>query len=148
MSKLQRGADGQPIPEGEWVRRAFKTKFLTMNGEISEKQFEPSTADKMDPKNRLTVWVEQITLDEHIYTLSNNTPAESVLARLNVDDVRSLRPEPLEPNISHLEVEWHLDERPNAEGHAGIRDLCEGTKLQKRSLRVQLAILAQKGRVT
>ncbi len=118
-----------------------------MAGEINELQFKPSSDDRKDPKHRLTVWAERLILDEHICALSNNDPAESIIARLNVDDIRALRPEPSTPDIPHLEVEWHEDPRPRAEGHAGIRDLLEGSKLQRRSLRVQLASLAQKGRV-
>ncbi len=147
MSDLRRGDDGDPLPAGEWVRRAFKKKTLTMAGEINELQFAPSTEDKQDPKHRLTVWAERLTRDEHIFTLSNNDPAESILARLNADAIRGLRPEPSVPDIPRLEVEWHADPRPHAEGHAGIRDLLEGQKLQRKSLRVQLAALAQRGLV-
>ncbi len=147
MSEPQRGADGEPLPDGEWVRRAFKKKHLTMTGQISELQFKPSSDDEKDPKHRLTVWVERLTADEHIYSLSNNSPADSVIARLDSDDVRELRPDPDTADVPSLEVEWHEDPRPNAEGHAGIRDLLQGSKAQRRSLRSQLAALAQKGRV-
>jgi hypothetical protein len=148
MCKLQHGADGEPLPEGEWVRRAFKKRHLTKSGEISELQFKPSSDDEKDPRHRLTVWVERLTTDEHVYALSNNNPTECVMARLNSDDVRKLRPDPIEPEVPYLEVEWHEDPRPNAEGHAGIRDLLVGDKMQRRSLRSQLANLAQNGRVT
>ena len=147
MSVIQQGADGEPLPQGEWVRKAFKTKLLTREGKISELQFKPSSEDEQDPRHRLTVWAERLTADEHIYALSNNTPSESILARFLVDDVRNLRPDPDTPDVPSLEVEWHEDPRPDAEGHAGIRDLLQGSKTLRRSPRVQLVDLAERGRI-
>jgi len=77
--------------------------------------------------------------------------ANDAILQLNVDLIRSLVPEPSEPPPPHLEVEWEprlvenehgvriLEGEPGAAGHAGIRNLREGTKAQYTSLRVQLA---------
>jgi len=149
MDKLLRGADGDPLPDGEWVKRACKKKLMTLDGDISEKHFEPSSEDKKDSKNRLTVWAARITDDDHVLTLSNNNMTDSIIARLNVDAIRAVRPDPENDAVASLEVEWHHDERPDAQGHAGIRDLVQvgiATKAQKRSLWLQLAMLAEANR--
>jgi hypothetical protein len=155
MSELQPGNDGEPLPDGEWVSRVCKKKFLSMNGEISELLFKPTSDDKTDPRHRLSVWVEKLTTEEHAYSLSNTTSKDAILARLNVDDIRCLRPQPDSMDVPHLQAEWHPltlpdgnggtipDPRQGALGHSGIRDLLLGNKTQRRSLRAQLAKLAQ-----
>jgi len=149
MDEFRRGADGDPLPDGEWVKRACKKKLMTLDGDISEKHFEPSSEDKRDPKNRLTVWAARMTADVHVLALSNNSVTDSIIARLNADAIRAVRPDPENDAVASLEVEWHHDERPDAEGHAGIRDLIQAgvaTKAQKRSLWLQLAMLAEANR--
>jgi len=155
MSELLPGLDGEPLPSSEWVVRVCKKKFLSKNGEITEESFVPSSEDKKDPKHRLSVYAERLTSEEQAYSFTQTDSDNAILGRLNVDDIRSLRPEPKLPEIPYLEVEWHPktevgedgvkrpDTRPGAAGHSGIRDLTIGGKLQKRSLRVQLAELAQ-----
>jgi hypothetical protein len=81
--------------------------------------------------------------------------AEYQLAlRLQVDTIRSLRPEPDSPAVPGLDVQWDRltvrdetgaltpDTRPGAAGHAGITGLARGagvTRLHTKSLRSQLA---------
>jgi hypothetical protein len=160
MSALQPGADGDPLPPDEWVSRVCKKHNLTKAGEIHELLFRPSSKDREDSKNRLTVWVRSLTPDEYAYALSFADPASSIIAPLNVDEVRKLRPDPDTSDIPQLEVEWHPlseddgegnkipDRRPGAAGHAGIHDLVRGSDLQRQSLRVQLAMMAQRNRST
>ena len=155
MSELRPGNDGEPLPDGEWVSRTWKRKFISKDGAIGELLFMPTTEDKKDPRHRLSVWVERLTTEENAFLLSNTTSAEAILVRLNVDDVRGIRPQPDSIDVPHLQAEWHPlihpdgkggsipDTRPGASGHSGIRDLLFGSKLQRRSLRVQLAELAQ-----
>ena len=158
MSELQPGADGEPLPSGEWVSRVCKKKNASKSGDIiHEGQFGPTDKEKKeDPKHRISVWAEKLTTEEQAFGFTGTDSENAVLARLNVDDVRNLRPEPDSEDIPHLQVEWHYrivtdeagsriqDPSPGAKGHAGIRDLTRGNKIQRRSLRVQLAELAQK----
>ncbi len=119
-------------------------------------QFKPSSEDMRDePHHRLSVFAEDLTPDEHVYRLTNTTAEEAILPRLEVDHIRAIRPDPIAPDIPVLEVEWHhkydidksgvkhRDTSPGADGHSGIRDLTKGDKKQRKSLRVQLASIAQ-----
>ncbi len=152
------GADGTPLDGDEWVRRVCKEKNKSKFGEIiHEGSFVPTTKEKEeDPLHRISVWAERLTTAEQAYGFTEANAAVDVIVRLNVDEVRRLRPEPDSEGFPHLQVEWHHrfvvdedgsrapDPAPGANGHAGIRDLTIGNKPQKRSLRVQLAELARR----
>jgi hypothetical protein len=148
--------DEMPLSDHEWVQRVCKRKLASKNGElIQEGHFAPSSEEKnSDPKHRLSVWAESLTTEAQAFGFTWTSAEEAVMGRLKVEQIHALRPQPETDSIPHLITEWHyryvvgedgspiLDPAPGARGHAGIRDLTLGNKLQTRSLRVQLAQLA------
>ncbi len=158
MSELQPGADETPLPGMAWVLRVCKRKLASKNGElIHEGQFVPTSKEKAeDPKHRISVWAEDLTTEEQAYGFTGTDAQNAVIVRLNVDQIHAIRPRPDAEDIPHLRVEWHYrylhgedgskiqDPAPGAKGHSGIRDLTIGNKLQTRSLREQLAELANR----
>jgi hypothetical protein len=154
MNELQPGADGERLPDDEWVVRVCKQ--VSKNGAITEGEFILSSDDRDDPKHRLSVYAERLTTAEQAFGFTNADPKNAVLGPLKVQDVRRLKAEPTTLETPSLEVEWQPktvkdengvpkpDTRPGAAGHCGIHDLTQGNRTQRRSLRVQLAELAQK----
>ena len=104
---------------------------------------------------RLSVWAETLTTDEQAWRLTGTRANNDAILRLNVALIRSLIPTPRDPPPPHLDVAWEplmvdepgkglvRDPRPGAIGHAGIQHLRAGTKEQYKSLRVQLAEMAE-----
>jgi hypothetical protein len=154
---LTPGNEGDPLPGGEWVIRIAKTSKYGFSAHQSA--FELSSKDKEAAVPRLSVWAEKLTTDEQAWRLTGSRAANDAVLRLDVDLIRSLVPTPRDPPLPHLEVEWEplmvdepgkgmvRDPRPGAMGHAGIRHLRAGTKEQYKSLRIQLAELAETRRL-
>jgi hypothetical protein len=130
-----------------------------MPNKVDPKAFELSTEDRNDPVPRLSVWAERLTTPRQAWELMGRKEWYRLVLRINVDDIRSLRPEPDSPAVPSLDVQWHPlmigneqeatvpDARPGADGHAGITGLMRqigGTvnKLHTKSFRLQLADLA------
>ena len=147
------GSDGAPLPAGEWIIRVAKTSKYGFSAHQSA--FELSSKDKRAIVPRLSVWAEELTTDEQAWRLTGGRAANDAILRLNVDAIRSLIPVPRDPPPPHLDVEGETlivdmpgqglvpDIRPGALGHAGIRHLRDGTKEPYKSLRVQLAEMAE-----
>lgn len=147
--------DGQPLPGGEWVLRlALLSKDVRDTGRPNPNAFELSSEDRQSTPPRLSVWVERLTTPHQTWVLLGARPEYQLVLQLNVDAVRSLRPEPDSAEVPGLDVLWDrlmgLDEagnrvpdpRPGAEGHAGLTDLARGdgvTRLHTKSFRSQLA---------
>jgi hypothetical protein len=152
-SGLTPGNDGDPLPPGEWVIRVAKTSKYGFSAHQSA--FELSSKDKESAVPRLSVWAEKLTTDEQAWRLTGSRAANDAILRLDVDSVRLLLPTPRDPPPPHLEVEWESlmiddpaggmvrDPSAGAIGHAGIRHLRDGTKEQYKSLRIQLAEMAE-----
>jgi hypothetical protein len=155
MESLRQGRDGEPLPSGEWVLRlAALTKDVLESDRPSPKAFELSTEDRQSLPPRLSVWAERLTTPHQAWSLLGARSEYQLVLRLNVDVIRSLRPEPDSPDVLGLDVQWHWlmvqdaagswipDTRPGAVGHAGITGLARGggvTRLHTKSLRSQLA---------
>ena len=116
--------------------------------------FELSTEDRKQPSPSLSVWVEALTSVEEAWKLVGSVRRRRIVLKLAVEGIRSIRAEPVDPAHSGLDVVWEpatviddggnrlLDFRPGAEGHAGITQLDEGTRIQRKDLRAQLARIA------
>ncbi|MBD1929793.1 hypothetical protein H6F74_26685 [Trichocoleus sp. FACHB-90] len=154
------------------LRLARPPKDYLGKGTISAIQmtdeFLLSTGDKNSTPPHLSVWVESCTTPAQAYRfLQENSPnsERKLVLRLRVDEIRMLAV--MVNNVEYktlLDVLWvHLfedsirnikDQRPGAEGHAGITGLDEKSapkgltngeaKNLRKSLRSQLAELASK----
>jgi hypothetical protein len=153
MIKPSPGSDGEPLPAGTLVFRIGKGVHL--NPEAIEKRealeifFKPSSDDEKSPGQRLSIWVEELTLPDQGWDFTGRDPAKTVVACLNVDRIRSVvPPEPFDP----LRVEWEQallhdgtpNTRPGSEGHCGIGGLLQGgggrkDKDRRKELRRRLA---------
>lgn len=152
-SGLTPGQEGDPLPPGEWVIRVARTSKYGFSAHQSA--FELSSKDKEAVEPSLSVWAEELTDDEQAWRLTGSRAANDAILRLDVDAIRCLMPTPSAPPPPHLEVVWEPlmvddpekgsvpDPRPGALGHAGIRHLRGGTKEQYKSLRIQLAEMAE-----
>ena len=159
MSNIQRGEDGSPLPDHAWVIRIAR---MSKNGRIDPESFVLTETDRNATVSRLSVYSEALTSDLEAWTLLGSQPKHEAVLRLLVSDVHGLIPDPSSPPAPHLSVEWEWkfaldlggsvkldeqgnpvpDERPGANGHAGIRNLREGTTAQRKSLRSKLTDLA------
>jgi hypothetical protein len=111
--------------------------------------FKPSSDDEESPGQRLSVWVEELTLPDQAWDFTGRDPQKAVVACLSVDDIRAVvPPEPFNP----LDAEWEqarmevggANTRPGSEGHAGISGLLQGgngksDKERRKALRSRLA---------
>ena len=137
MTTLRPSGDGDPLPADTRVFRIGERANL--NGEAlhlrkaSEIFFKPSSADEKSPGQRLSIWVEELTVADQGWSIMGCDPKKTIVACLDADAVSSV--EPPEPFHS-LSCEWErarLDDgsvntHPGAEGHAGIAGLCQGSK--------------------
>ena len=157
MNPLRPADDCVPIPAGLLVFRisknAVRSPVATDRRQALEMLFELSTEDKKSPGQRLSIWIERLTLPDQAWAFTGSSPEKTVVVCLNVDEIRAITPSgPFHP----LDVEWeralHEDGTPNtlpgAEGHVGITGLNQGGKgkidsSKRKALRSQLADLAR-----
>ncbi len=116
--------------------------------------FELSTKDRKQSSPSLSVWVEALTSVEEAWKLVGSVRRRRIVLKLAVDAIRSIRLEAADPAHSGVDVVWEPatiidnrgnrlpDFRPGAEGHAGITQLDEGTRIQRKDLRAHLARIA------
>ncbi len=145
MGDLRRGEDGKPVPEGETVlRMGIPSMDFADRHKASPNWFELSTEDERRDQPRLSVFCEKLTTPEEAWRLLGSREEYSAVARLNVDEIRMIRPDPESQEVPNLDVVWddEVDPGPGAEGHAGITGLDRRgavTRLHTKSLRLQLA---------
>lgn len=155
---LHAGKKGERLPDGENTIRLVKK--TTSEGKVPPDEFQLSTLDQQMELKSLSVWAERLTSPHQAREFMRGDKESCTLYfRLNVDDVRSLRPIPDEiPEILSLDVVWDPltvtqdlaevpDTRPGAEGHSGITGLFRQSHVPRSyffSLRSQLADLANK----
>lgn len=147
--QLRTGPKGESLPSGEIV---FRLVAASKDGPIaSPAHFELSSADKESTPPSLSVWAERLTTPEEAREFRGpKRDISRLVLYLDVDRIRTLRPEPDSPDAPYLDVVWEplaVEEdgwRNGAAGHAGIINLKHAnmSKLHYRSLRSQLADLA------
>src|SRR5437879_331674 len=129
MSDLRRGSDGEPIPSGEVVlRMGIPSMDFALRRKASPNWFELSTEDKKMDVPRLSVFCEKLTSPRQAWQLLGSREEYTAVVRLDVDDVREIRPEPDSSEVPSLDVVWddEVNPGPGAEGHAGITGLDRG----------------------
>lgn len=148
------GSDGEPLPAGTLVFRIGKNSDLDQEAikqrKASEILFKPTSRDENSPGQRLSIWVEELTIADQGWAIMGSDPARTIVACLDVDGILAIEP----PAPFHsLRVEWEkarLDDgssntHSGAEGHAGIAGLCQGSKKgradkdRRKALRSRLA---------
>jgi hypothetical protein len=163
MRRLRPGPDGEPLPSGEWViRLAALPKDFPETGKVNEAVFELSTEDKNERNPRLSVWASGLTTERQAWVLTGSKPKLELVVRLNVDEVRALRPSADAPQTPTLDVQWAPlemsdadgkpipDTRAGAEGHAGVSGLHREpgeSRLRTKSLRHELTKIAKAERI-
>jgi hypothetical protein len=139
-----------------------KGQILAIQVNASAEDFALSSTDRKSLPPHLSVWAEYLTTPEQAYSFLPSNSSSRLAFRLNVGDicsiVGSLDQERKFPNL--LNVIWIFlaerdrQNRPGAEGHAGITGLCQGSmpvdlleresKKLRKDLRSKLAELASK----
>lgn len=133
------GADGDPVPAGTLVFRIGKNTDVSPAGlercVALPIMFELSSADKTSAGQRLSVWIEALTIADQAWDFMGATPARTVVACLEVDQIHAIAQQ---PGFAPLRVEWERAlmadaqgnviaiTQPGAEGHAGIAGLNQG----------------------
>jgi hypothetical protein len=132
---LRPGSDGEPLPESTLIFRIGKDVHLNVVAMEQRKalpgMFELSGTDKKSAGQRLSVWVEELTIADQGWAFMGAKPVNTVVACLDVDDIRAIpRQEPFHPLDVHWEQAVFDDGTPNhlpgAEGHSGIAGLNQG----------------------
>ncbi len=157
---LKPGAEGSPLPDGVEIYRLFRA---TNDGKCPPEAFELSTEDKAQPVPRLSAWATKLTTTAQADALTGRK--KDAAGFLLVDDVRKLRPDPDNPDMRSLDVEWEravelvaekavVVKKPGAKGHCGISRMNQETTLaganlknHRKSLRRKLASLVNERRV-
>lgn len=156
---LQPGEDGEPLPEATPVFRIAKNNEINdvaaSGRRALEILFKPTSDDEKSPGQRLSIWVEEMTLPDQAWAIMGFDPKKTIVACLNSDDVMAVdAPEPFEG----LRAEWEAalltdggrNNQPGAEGHAGIHGLIQGGdgKLDKARRKDMRSKLADKARIS
>lgn len=149
MVDLRPGPDGEQLPPNTFVFRIGKAVHLSpvaiRNGRPLPGMFELSSEEKATIEKRLSVWAEELTVADEAWEIMKKNPANTVVACLNTNVIRTIKP---------LDVEWEcaLTENsngdvvantlPGAIGHAGIAHLYDDNKIVRKTLRAKLADIA------
>jgi hypothetical protein len=157
MNKLRPGKDGDPVPAGTLIFRiGIKTKLspeALRKGKASPEMFELTSEDKESEGQRLSIWVEELTIADQAWDFMGAKPERNIVACLTVDKILSIPPQ---AGFEPPRVEWEKaltvdgegrkipNNRPGAEGHAGITGLNQGGdgkthKRQRKAMRSDLA---------
>lgn len=158
MNILCPGDDGDLLPAGTLVFRiaenAEPSPAAIETGKASPMMFELSSADKKSPCQRLSIWVEQLTIADQAWGFLTRKPRQAIVLCLSVDEVHEI---PAPVGLASLRVEWEKgfgldqlgaevpDTRPGASGHCGIAGLnqAKSNKNQRKGLRSALADIAK-----
>ena len=134
---------GEQVPDEEILLRLA---FLSSDGRISPEAFELSSSDKRQNPPRLSVYAASRTTPQQAWEIGNRNPRFVAVARIATSDVRQLRPDSDRSDIRPFDVRWDrlTEQRPGADGHAGIIGLDQGGRTQRRIYRVKLSDLANK----
>jgi hypothetical protein len=124
---------------------------------VTHQSFELSSDDRKEPDPSLSVWASRLTSLREALAFFDRTETYTKYAEFSAAEIRRLRPNPDNPDIISLDVEWRTlpadvrylngSLRPGADGHCGIVGFKRskstvGIKPAMFSLRSQLADLA------
>jgi hypothetical protein len=154
---LRLGSDGEPLPDGTLIFRIGKDVHLNKMAMEQRKalpgMFELSETDKKSDGQRLSVWIEELTIADQGWAFMGAKPVNTVVACLNVDEIRLI---PRQEPFHAIDVQWEQamfddgtpNHLPGAEGHSGITGLNQGGKgkmdsNRRRALRSMLADMAE-----
>jgi hypothetical protein len=161
MSKVRAGKDGEPVPAGTRVFRIGKRTQLSpeakRTGRASPEMFELSSEDKNSEGQRLSIWVEEITIADQAWDFMGAKEECDIVACLCVDGILSI---PSQTDFERPRVEWETartidaegrivrNDQPGAEGHCGITGLNQGGhgrvhKNRRKEMRSDLADAAK-----
>ena len=157
MCKVCPGKDGEPVPAGTQVFRIGKSiqpsAEAKRTGRVSPEMFELSSDDKNSKGQRLSIWVEELTIADQAWDFMGGKPECDLVACLCVDGIQSI---PTQEDFEQPRVEWEMalaidaeggvipNGRPGAQGHCGITGLNQGGngrvhKNRRKAMRSDLA---------
>jgi len=157
MTKLRAGKDGDAVPPGTLIFRIGKRTKLSpealRKGKASPEMFVLGSEDKESEGQRLSIWVEELTIADQAWDFMGGKPEHNIVACLTVDKILAIPPQPgFEPPRVEWEEALMIDgegkqvpnTRPGAEGHTGITGLNQGGdgkihKRQRSEMRSDLA---------
>lgn len=156
MTILRPGCDGDTLPANTLVFRIGRKAELSPEAlekkRAMEVMFKPSSLEEQSLGQRLSVWVEELTLPDQAWAFMGCNPEKTVVACLGVDAIRAIQPP---ESFRSLDVEWEkalnqdgtVNELPGADGHVGITGLLQGgngktDRNRRKTLRSKLADLA------
>ncbi|MBI2192386.1 MAG: hypothetical protein HYU36_10410 [Planctomycetes bacterium] len=153
MPAVKRGVEGEPLPGEEVVFRLWrKGKDGTRDELVAA--FELSSDERRSLRPTLSVFAEGLTSHEQAFEITGKNSLKRLVLRMQVCEIRKIDLVPPDLNFRGLDVIWVQaklqengrevpDERPGAEGHAGILGLSSPpNKNSRKVLRVKLAELA------
>jgi len=147
MSTLRPGKEGDPLPCGTLVFRISEsrnTNFVALEERKAlPGMFELSTQEKNSEHKRLSIWAEELTIADQAWDFMGKKPKYTTAACIRVDKIRAVVPP---EGFVPLDAVWEKakngggtpNERPGAEGHAGIINLHQGDKKRDREKRSDL----------
>ena len=138
------GPDGEPLPAGvRIIRLAVPPKDFHETGRVSPLTFKLSSKEENESPPRLSVFAEDLTTPPQAAAILGK-PAYTLVAHLQVDQVRAVRPNPDPPGTPALDVVWrHINDcRPGASGHSGITGLNNRLSPVRKRFRAKLADIA------
>jgi len=158
-SCLKPGGKRKPLPPHEFVFRLAKfPKDFEETGKASPAAFELSTDDERSELQSISVYATSLTTPVQARELmEEKKPSYRLALHLKTERIRATRPKPDAPNVPYLDVVWDektieqngeivRDQRPGAEGHAGITGLKRPENLPRsyyKSLRSQLVEIVE-----
>jgi hypothetical protein len=147
MSTLRPGKEGDPLPCGTIVFRISESRnvnFVAMEERRAlPGMFELSTPEKKSKHKRLSIWAEELTVADQAWDFMGKNPKHTVAACSDVGRIRAIEPP---EGFERLDVVWERaknrddtpNERPGAEGHAGITNLYQGHERRDKEKRSEL----------
>lgn len=142
-NQMQRGQRFDPLPNDVEVVRLGRRSFSSDPRQAHESDFALSTEDKRAEVPLLSVWATALTPATQAREFMGDAKANYRLALyLDTTAIRNIP----DVELPRIDTVWDPDDRPGAEGHAGIVGLHrpEGrARDQYRRLRVHLARIAR-----
>jgi hypothetical protein len=95
MCTLSPGNDGDRLPPGTLVFRIGKNAHVSPAGldyVLGQRKALPEMFQPSGDEERLSVWVEELTIADQAWAIMGCKPANTVVACLTVDNIRAIMP--------------------------------------------------------